>query len=350
MPPTDGIGELLKALEGLTRALELRSDTCSVVVSEYGGRVLGVFFEDEPNALWVSEDPSGTIRSGGWNIGGNRLWVSPERNFYYRNPVAFESWFCPSSLDPGAWSAIESGEKSVTLNNDLELEDLLNGRRFGLSLSRRITLVEDGKREGGLDHVVLRLKDALLVKDLVPGGINLWSLTQVRPPRVGAGTVVVPTRQKAVPVHYFGAIPKNRLKVTRGHIAFRIDGLEVHKLGVRPEDMRCTGCSSIHYYFEPKKGRAFLISMSTSMAPADQDECLDVAKADPNGPRGCVQSYNSGPDQAFGEIELHFRPALRVGGHMVSYADYEIKVATGGRASVRRELARSAGVRKPLLF
>lgn len=350
MSSMKGVEGLLNNLEGITRAFELRSDAFSVIVSEYGGRVLGIFFGEEPNALWVSKDPAETIRSREWNLGGNRVWVSPERNFYYKNPRTFEGWFCPDSLDPGNWSMVESSKISVVLNNELELEDVLNGKRSGVSLSRHIMLIENDKQRGGLEHVSLRLKDALLVKDLMFGCINLWSLTQVKPSVAGAGTVIIPTRPNAEPIHYFGPIPRSRLKVARDHLAFRVDGLEVHKLGVRPEDMRCHGCSSVHYYFELKKGRAYLISMSTAMAPTDQKECLDVAKANPSGPMGCVQSYNSGPDQSFGEIELHFRPSIRVGGSMVSYSDYKMEVVFGGRVAVRRVLAKVSDVKKPFLF
>lgn len=342
--------ELLRALEGLTRAFQLRIEEGSAVVTERGGRLLAVFLEGEHNALWVPKEPGEIIMRGEWNLGGNRLWISPERNFYYEKPAIFEGWFCPKSLDPGSWSAVESSDRSVLLNNDLELEDVLNGRRLSISLSRRIELVEGGAGRGGLKRIKLRLKDSLLVRQAVAGGLNLWSLTQVRPPPSGAGTVIVPTGPRAKPVHYFGPIPKDRLRVARDHVSFRIDGLEIYKLGVRPEDMRCRGCSSIHYYFETGRARACLISMSTTMAPVDQSECLDVAKADPNGPRGCVQSYNSGPDHGFGEIELHFRPALMVSGSMVSYADYEMEVVAGARAAVRRELSVTSGVRKPIIF
>jgi len=108
------------------------------------------------------------------------------------------------------------------------------------------------------------------------------------------------------------------------------------------------GLSSILYYVEYGKNSVFLVSMKTLMAPVSQEECLDVAKADPLGPKGCVQSYNSGSDLCFGEIELHFKPGVRIKDSLVSYADYEMKVFAGKRGEVLRVLKKI--IPKPFLF
>ncbi|MCX8182915.1 MAG: hypothetical protein N3F08_00630 [Crenarchaeota archaeon] len=338
---------LLSALEGLTKTVIVKTDTGSALVTEYGARILGVFVGDRQNPFWVAENLRGVIDGGEWNIGGNRLWVSPERRFYYRKPEIFEGWLCQSSLDPGGWSIINSNEKSVSLESEVVLEDFASQTKFNISLSRQISIHSMHVRRD-LEHVGLRIRDAMVARGDLGNGVNLWSLTQVRPGESRSGTVIVPTRRGAKPIHYFGKIPGDRLRVSSDHVSFKIDGNAIYKLGIAPEDVPQPGCSRIMYYVEHAKNEVFLISMKTMMAPVSQEECLDVAKADPAGPKGCVQSYNSGSDLCFGEIELHFKPAVRVKDSFVSYADYDIDVFAGKRGEVLRFLKKI--IPKPFLF
>jgi hypothetical protein len=339
--------KLLSALEGLTRTVVLEANMGSAIVTEYGARILGVFVGDRQNPFWVSKNLPGVISGREWNIGGNRLWVSPERRFYYRKPEGFEEWLCQSSLDPGGWSIASSSVKSVNLDGEAELEDFASQTRIRLSFSRQISIHGSSVKKG-LEYVGLRVRDAMAARGEAGNGVNLWSLTQVRPGESRSGTVIVPTCRGAEPIHYFGKIPRDRLMVSSNHVSFKIDGCAIYKLGIAPEDVPQPGCSRILYYVEHGKNEVFLISMRTMMAPVNQDECLDVAKADPDGPKGCVQSYNSGPDLCFGEIELHFKPAARVKDFLVSYADYDIEVFAGKRGEVLRFLKRI--VPKPFLF
>lgn len=342
--------KLLNSLERVTRLVEISSEVGSAIVTEYGGRLLGIFLSGMPNTFWTSSDPAETIEKGDSNIGGNRLWISPERNFFYRNPSSFGDWFCPSSLDPGTWSIMEKDRMGLSLNNSFELQDVLNGSVTSVTLSRRISLASAGELRKGLEYMRFRVKEGMAARGELRNGINLWSLTEIYPGAAGVGSVLVPVRSKAQPVHYFSPVPRDRLRVSRDHIAFKIDGQEVYKLGIRPEDLPCPGYSSVLYYFEPESGQACLVSKSTSMAPIDQSECLDVARADPSGPRGSVQAYNSGPDLSLGEIELHFKPAVKVGNLIVSCADYEMTVFAGSREKVLRALTKTSSIAKPALF
>jgi len=337
--------KIISALEGFTRIAELKTDVGTVLVTEYGARILGVFVKNKWNPLWVAENPRDVINGRDWRLGGNRLWLSPERNYYYRRPGDFEEWLCQPSLDPGNWRIISSREDSITLEEETEVEDFANHTRIRLSLSRTFFIYSSIAKRG-VEHVGLRIREALIAKGEIRSGINLWSITQIRPGR--GGTVLIPTRRGAKPIHYFGRIPKDRLRVSETHVSFRIDGAAVHKLGIAPEDTSQPGCSTIMYYTENEEDESFLLSMRTMMAPQSQDECLDVAKADPSGPKGCIQSYNSGPELGFGEMELHFKPAVRIKDSWISYADYELDVFAGKRNKVIRILRRS--IPKPFLF
>ncbi|MGQ9478714.1 MAG: DUF6786 family protein [Thermoproteota archaeon] len=339
--------DIVRYLSEVSKYVELDCEVGSTIVTEYGARILGIFIKDKENPLWVARNLKEAISRRDWNIGGNRLWVSPERNFFYKKPTSFEEWFCQQQLDPGNWTIMSSGKRSVTLEESLELEDLLNETKTSISLSRQVSSSGSNIRRN-LDYVKLKIREAMIAKNNVKSGLNLWSLTQIRPGKEKGGTILVPTRPRAEPVHYFGKIPRDRLKVSRDHISFKIDGMAVYKLGVRPENMPNPGSSSILYYVGHSRDNVFLISMSTKMSPDNQEECLDVAKANPLGPKGCVQSYNSGSDMQFGEMELHFKPAAKVGGSLISCVEYDLEVYAGSRGEVMRVLRKI--VPKPFLF
>lgn len=80
---------------------------------------------------------------------------------------------------------------------------------------------------------------------------------------------------------------------------------------------------------------------------------MDVARANPEGPKGCVQSYNSGPEsgpERFGEVELHFKPAAEVGGHKISAVEYELEFTEGSRDRVVEWLRGKLGIGEPHIF
>lgn len=291
------------------------------------------------NPLWVNPSLEKVLETGGWNVGGLRLWISPERSFFYEKPEEFGGWFCPASLDPGAFKLTYAEPTSAVLEGTMEALDRFTGWRFRARVRREFQLVAE---------------DRILVKDVAvadyAGDFNLWALAQVEPGN--RGTVIVPTKRGAQPVHYFSPIPPDRLIVSDDHVAFKIDGALVCKLGVRPEDLPSEGCATIAYMAE-LGGKWAMLLMRTCDAPRSQSECLDVAKANPAGPRGCVQSYNSGPEagpERFGEIELHFKPGVEVGDRKIAYAEYELVLASGSREEVLERLKRETGLKEVSLF
>ncbi|MEM2822723.1 MAG: DUF6786 family protein [Thermofilaceae archaeon] len=325
--------ELKNIISRYTAAALLEKGGTRALVVERGARILGLYVNGV-NLLWANPDLQLVLEKGSWNVGGLRLWFSPERAFFYEDPEKFEGWFCPASLDPGSFRITYAGPDRVVLEGVMEATDRFKGWRLHAKVRREFKLAAP---------------DRLLVRDAVlasyPGDFNLWALAQVEPGLRGAA--VVPVKVGAQPVHYFGPIPAERLVVARDHVSFKIDGARVCKLGVRPEDLPFEGSAAIAHVAEREGGVWALLLMRTHDAPRGQEECLDPAKADPAGPKGCVQSYNSGPEagpERFGEIELHFRPAVEVGGRRVSVAEYELVFEVGSRENIMERLRRETGL------
>jgi len=312
-----------------TATVELRSVNGSILVSEYGGRILGISVKGSPNLLWINPNLETVLESRGFNVGGLRVWVSPERNFFYKDPEAFGGWFCPSELDPGYFKILNATESSATLESKFKLKDLLNNETLKVSIVRDV-LLED-LDDGGL---AVHVRESLTASGFNKSRLSLWALAQVYPGRGNVGTVAVPVKRKAEPIHYFGPIPNDRLKIAEGYVAFLIDGAYICKLGIKPEDLRMRGWASIGYFTETpwSDGEALTLTMETCCAPRSQTECLDVAKADPKGAKAAVQSYNSGPNAEwlkFGEIELQFPASTLTNGLQFSTASYTVKAYLG---------------------
>ena len=318
------LDELLSKLKRYTKAISLKSENGSIIVTEYGGRVLAVSIGESPNLLWVNPNLETVMERREFNIGGLRVWVSPERNFFYENPRKFEGWFCPSELDPGEFRIVELTDSTVALESKFKLRDLLNLETLNMTIRRDI-LLED--LDGGLS---VHVRESLIASGFDKSRVCLWALAQVYPGYGSEGTVVIPVKPGAEPLHYFGEIPADRLKTTDSHVAFRIDGEYICKLGVKPEDLRLRGWASIGYIAKAPwdSGLGLLLVMETCCAPRFQDECLDPSKVNPEGPKAAVQSYNSGPNEEhlrFGEIELQFPAAAIADGVQFSTVAYTLK-------------------------
>lgn len=340
-----GMEDILDKLQGLTSAVVLEREGLAVLVTEYGARVLGVSYKESPNLLWVHPRIEKVIGSRDWNIGGLRVWISPERNFFYEVPQSFERWFCPRSLDPNDYRIVSKRRDGISIEGGFSLVDKATGEFFSGTLRRDIYL----PGEPG----VLRVRESLLADRYAGTPINIWSLAQVRPGVGGVGTVLIPVREGAEPVHYFGPIPADRLRVSEDHLSFKIDGKEVYKLGVRPEDVPEGKEAMIGYVAEVAPGSWMLLVLKSGFVPKDQGECLDVARADPEGARGCIQSYNSGPEGGgleFGELELHFVPAAQVSNKLVSSVEYQVIVEVGSLEKAVDKARFLMGISSPYLY
>ena len=338
---------LVEVLNNYSRCAVLEKDGSRIIVLERGARVLGAFLGDSPNLLWVNPKIEEELREGGWNVGGLRLWVSPEQNFFYKNPERFEDWFCPQGLDPGSYRIVEASSDRAMLEGEITAFDYLANKELKGSVRREIWLLEGGARQ-----LRLRIRDRILGE--YHSRVNPWVLAQVPMGYAGVGTVLAPVRRGAEPIHYFGEIPRDRLKVSANHVSFKIDGNFVAKLGIKPEDLREPGFGSIGYVYRIGKRLWSALILRTSNIPLTQEDCLDVPKQDPSLPRAALQSYNSGPEAfkeiKFGEIELQLTPTENISGKIFASVEYDFIAMIGARNDILRGIRRTLGIAKPKLY
>ena len=268
--------KLVKTVNKYTKALFLEKDETKILLSEAGARILGITVDNSPNILWINPSLEEVLKKEEWNIGGLRVWVSPERNFFYKKPESFEEWFCPKGLDPNNYKVLETSKYGVSFLGEIEAYDYMCGTWLKGFIRRDIRILE------GDEVAKLVVRENLLAKYM--GNVNLWALAQVKPGN--HGTVIVPVKRNVKPLHYFGPIPSERLIVKEDHVAFKIDSQEIYKLAIRPEDLPLEKGVIIAFITELEKNVWGLIALRSWDLPRSQEECLDVPKADPEGERG----------------------------------------------------------------
>ncbi len=119
-----------------------------------------------------------------WNIGGDRLWIAPERDWHWTDVAAFDldNYLVAEAIDPGSWQIEQQSDSALTVTQSFTVQHrrrpaFVHGtirRQFGFNTESRPLLP-------GLDETVhWSVTDTLEVAGGTPGqGINLWRILQV---------------------------------------------------------------------------------------------------------------------------------------------------------------------------
>ncbi len=346
---------LINSLENRLDFIELNYNDSTIIVSEHGGRVLGIFPKDECiNLLWVNPAIEDLDFKKEWNIGGDRYWISPERVFFYKNPEMWEEWFCPEGLDPADYKITSSTMTSCSLITDISLTNQITKELYKGKIERNISLVEEPINTGVPYCGIQYIDDSTLFTPNLH--INGWTLTQVISGGLESpGTVLIPTIDNPKPLSYFRTIPSNRLRVKDNYIAFKIDVDDIYKLAIRPEDIDFSRTSKIGYVLKIPESEEYgcLIKISDDV-PKSQDECFDISRDHPDEEIGVIQSYNSeSPDKPllnFGEIELQLNRFKTLNNQSQGIARHQMFGYIGTKDEILGVIEKYLGIRNPALF
>ncbi|MBD3316089.1 MAG: hypothetical protein GF344_09900 [Chitinivibrionales bacterium] len=314
------------------------SATGALLFSAYGGRLLGLYPKRRGhNALWVYEGIEEAMSGQQWMIGGERLWIAPERDFFYENPRDFEGFHVPAGIDPGEYQKLGD----TVFENIFSLLNCARNETYDNCQARRIFTPVNDPFESRLAFAGVEIKERLMITtpNLTMAG---WSLAQVY--TCGAerpGTVLFPVTSDAQMLSYFEPIPRDRAEVLNGYARFRIDGAAVYKLAIRPQDIIWDNPVKAVYVTPAPDGDDWQCTIKmTDDIPQSQEECVDVARANPGGPKGAIQSYNNGPgfsggDQIpFGEIELQLNRGLFDSSTSTSTASHTLLGYAGSKEEI----------------
>ena len=334
--------------------LELNGES-TAIISEYGGRLLGLFPENKSySLLWINPNISSVIKSRQWDIGGDRYWISPEREFFYEKPQSWEGWFCPHGLDPAYYELLAESSKSCTFSSPITVEARTKKEIYNGEITRQFSIIKEpfvtGLSYCGIEFV----DDCVFFQPNLQ--INGWSLACViSGGSSNPGTVIIPTKKDPKPLSYFRRIPEDRLFVRENYVSFKIDVDDIYKLAIRPDDIDFTRTAKIGYLVKiPNSERyGFIVKLSNDI-PKSQEECFDVARDHPDEEIGVIQSYNSEsvnkPLLNFGEIELQLNKFETIDNISHGKAVHQIFSYIGSKEEIIETVEQFLGVTNPELF
>jgi len=347
--------KLISTIGDSVRLVELESGEGNVIISEYGGRPLGIFPKDGCyNLFWVNPNIKEVIKLRSHEIGGDRFWVSPERDFFYKKPESFEDWTCPPALDPANYEILASSDTSCTVSTGLLLLNQRTKQGYQGEITRQFKLIEEPFPTGVSYCGIEILDDCILYRPNLK--INGWSLATVISGGIeNPGTVLIPTKAKSKPISYFRQIPEDRILIKNDFVAFKIDVDDIYKLAIRPEDINFDRHAKIGYVLEipDNENYGFIVKLSDDI-PKSQNECFDVSRDHPDSEIGIIQSYNSeSPDKPllnFGEIELQLNQFKTIDNASHGKSNHQIFGYIGTKDEILKVAEKYLGIENPNLF
>ena len=347
--------DLISAVGKKTHLIELIYEDGSVIISEYGGRPLGIFPKRGCiSLLWINPSIKEIIETRNPSIGGDRYWISPERDFFYKDPENWCDWFCPEGLDPANYEILADSNNSCTVSSNIFITNMVTKHGYQGEITRQFKVIKEPYKTG-IDYCGLEfLDDCILYSPNLK--INGWSLAKVISEGVqNPGTVLIPTKINPKPLSYFRKIPQERLKVGERYVAYKIDVNDIYKLAIRPEDIDFSKPAKIGYVLRLPKTQeyGFLVKLSEDI-PKTQDQCFDRARDHPNSEIGVIQSYNSeSPNKPllnFGEIELQLNPFNTIENTSHSKARHQLFGYIGTKKEILNVIEQYLGIENPFLF
>lgn len=341
--PNFNAEQLVSALTSHSEVIRQPGGSGELVFSVYGGRLLGLYPQaGGPNALWVNPELSSELANGAWLTGGERLWIAPERDFYYRKPATFEAVHVPAAIDPGHYTKSDGATEntqpdSISLQSRFDLHDFAQQVNYRDSRLKRTFRPIADPYQSGLDYCGVHIHEQIRLPVQRP--FCAWSIAQVYIPHARhPATALIPTRSQAAILSYFDDIPAQRASTQHGYVSFRLDSAAIYKLAVRPEDLpHSNPVKALCVMPAPDSDAWLCVVKRSNDLPRSQQDCVDVARNPQTSQKGVVQSYNHGPEpdaanlaHQFGEIEIQLNPALyHADGSASSSGSHELLAYSG---------------------
>jgi hypothetical protein len=237
------------------------------------------------------------LRDGGWNIGGERIWLAPERLFNFTDPDRMiETYRVDPALDPGDWQLEQQGP-SLLLSLVSEVALASGEGRIGVRIERRLSPL--GAIPGDAGMAVTGYRQSVEVRQT--GGVPLpvvpWIVRQVAP----GGTAFVSASGPRPAARVFGDLPDSALTARDGFWSTDFAGTGFYKTAY---DRHAVGRGHLGYLRPGGRDAAVAILYRPVQAdPAAYPEALPHD----TGATGQAASlfYDSGRFGAYGELELY---------------------------------------------
>lgn len=313
----------------------------SLVVSARGGRVLGPFLAPGSGSVyWINPafarptDFAALLARGDGNLGGERLWLTPEVQYNVHDRYDFGTYALPPQLDPGTYTLDQPRPNEWRLAQEVTL-DTFNTASGAKSLQIEIIVhpVEDPLRTcaahqdltrdvlfAGYEQIVSlaeRTHDAIMSE--------AWNLIQVNP----GGVALIPASPAVQWTDYYEPAAEMQ-SVLPHHVEVRITGDRRFKLGYKAAHT----FGRIGYYQLLPDGGACLIVRSFFNNPSAP--YIEEAGSVPGGWGDSIHLYNDdGALGGFGELEVHGQAIGGLTGRRASRDQFVVWLYAGPAERIR---------------
>jgi hypothetical protein len=283
----------------------------TITVRPDRGRVLQVTCGGQ-GVFWTDPDAEG------WNIGGDRLWLAPESEWFWLKPDTTDYQFhrVPAPIDPGAWQVTGADPAGWTAVTSGELTSTRSGDTLSVVATRTFTEL-DGAVPGLREQAAYRIVDQLDVADGPPAiEVSLWKLAQVPPGGVVSIGLTSVGSDTAARVHFEPLQPGDQASHP-GRLEVAITADHRWKIGLAAEHV--TGRMT---YARPTPDG--LLVLLRAFAPHPWLPYCDRPHGVEHG--DAVQVFNGTPALGgFGEVEHHSPLAAnRMGAESVTDASVTV--------------------------
>jgi len=292
-----------------------------IVIPEYQGRIMTSTLEGEeaPGFGWINYAliESGEVSDRFNAFGGeDRFWLGPEGgqfSLYHKPGGAFDldNWYVPPQVDTQPFVVESKSDHTVNMAAEFSINNY-SGTNFKVKVDREVSIFtrEEILANLGLENlencqaVGFQSRNRLTNTDSViwskeAGLMSIWILGMYNP---GDNVVIVlPYYQggigslgEVVNDAYFGKVPANRLKSSRGVVYFKGDGKHRSKIG-----LNWMRAKDILGSYDPDRKVLTIVKYNKPETASDYVKAMWEIMDDPyNG--DVINSYNDGkpgPDQ-----------------------------------------------------
>jgi hypothetical protein len=237
-------------------------------------------------AFWSARDATD------WNVGGDRLWFGPERDWFWAGTGGLDDHQVPAEIDPGNWKTIGDNEWRLTTR----LRNRTTGDNTEIDVTRRITIVEQSPRR-------TEYRTTNTVRVLSGQAVSAWNVLQV--PLGGVLTVGLtgPLSYR----DYLDPVDPNRFTERGGQAVLHSTGERMFKIGVPATVFGGWLCYT----------RGDVVIERTVPVHRNRPYCDGPRDADPAAPGDVLQIFeDDGHYGGYTEIE-HHSPAAYAGESVV---------------------------------
>lgn len=239
-----------------------------LVITRLGGRIFGPFLPDMDESLyWINaalaqpESLRRFIDSGGWNLGGERVWIAPEIQFIIQERANFWGTHrLPAGIEPGHYALQQTSAGQWRLQQTITLRayNIASGET-NLTVERLIQPLPDPLRalrsyiDLTSDVLFAGYEQVVTLAEQQSTGImsEAWNLVQINP----GGQLVVPALPVLEASPYLGTVPEEATCIQNGHLRIAITGQQQYKVGYKAAHV--TG--RMGYFNSLTDGRAYLM-------------------------------------------------------------------------------------------